>query len=69
MNSRRFQKAPELNRSGLHENTHLEGTRGLHTKAEFSLGPAQADRPNGEADCPPLGSDLALLREGSSTAS
>jgi hypothetical protein len=34
MNFRRFQKAPELNRSGLQENTHLEVTRGPHAKAE-----------------------------------
>jgi hypothetical protein len=68
MNSRRLQKAPELNRSGLQENTHLEGTRGPHAKAEPGLGPAQADRPHREADRAPPGPDQALLREGSSTA-
>jgi hypothetical protein len=36
--SRRLQKTPELNRSGLQENMHLEGTRGPHTKAGPSLG-------------------------------
>jgi hypothetical protein len=69
MNSRRLQKTPELNRSGLQENTHLEGTRGPHAKAEPDLGPAQADRPTGEADRAPPGPDQALLRKGSSTAS
>jgi hypothetical protein len=54
MNSRMFRKAPELNRSGLQENTYLEGTRGPHAKTEPGLGPAQADRPNGEADPSPL---------------
>jgi hypothetical protein len=54
MNSRRLQKTPELNRSGLQENMHLEGTRGPHTKMEPSRGPAQADRPCGEADRAPL---------------
>jgi hypothetical protein len=48
---------------------HLEGTRGPHTKAEPSLGPAQADRPSEEADRAPRGFDQALLQEGSSTAS
>jgi hypothetical protein len=69
MNSRRLQKAPELNRSGLQENTHLEGIRGPHAKVEPGLGPAQADRPHREANRPPPGPDQALLREGSSTAS
>jgi hypothetical protein len=69
MNSRRISKAPELNRSGLQENTHLEGTRGPHTKAEPGLGPAQADRSHREADRAPPGPDQALLREGSSTTS
>jgi hypothetical protein len=69
MNSRRLQKAPELNQSGIQENTHLEGTRGPHAKAEPSLGPAQADRPHREADRAPPSPDWALLREGSSTAS
>jgi hypothetical protein len=69
MNSRRLQKTPELNRSGLQENTHLEGKRGPHTKEEPGLGPTQADRPNEEADQDPPGPDQALLREGSSTAS
>jgi hypothetical protein len=68
MNSRRLQKTPELNQSGLQENMHLEGTRGPHTKAEPGLGLAQADRPCKQADRPP-GLDQALLREGSSTAS
>jgi hypothetical protein len=54
MNSRRLQKTLELNRSGLQENTHLEGTRGPHVKAEPSLGPAQADRPCEEADRAPM---------------
>jgi hypothetical protein len=53
MNFRRFQKAPELNQSGLQENTHLEGTRGPHAKTEPGLGPAQTDRPNGESDRAP----------------
>jgi hypothetical protein len=66
---KRLQKAPELNRSGLQENTHLEGTRGPHAKAEPALGPTQADRPHKEADRAPPGPDQALLREGSSTAS
>jgi hypothetical protein len=52
MNSRRLQKIPELNRSGLQENMHLEGTRGPHAKAEPNRGPAQADRPCEEADRP-----------------
>jgi hypothetical protein len=69
MNSRRLQKTPKLNRSGLQENMHLERTRGPHAKVEPSLGPAQADRPCGEADRAPLGPDQALLWEGSSTAS
>jgi hypothetical protein len=69
MNSRRLQKTPELNRSGLQENMHLEGTRDPHAKAEPSQGPAQADRPYGEAYRAPPGPDQALLREGSSTAS
>jgi hypothetical protein len=69
MNSRRLQKTPELNRSGLQENTHLEGTRGPHAKAEPRLGPTQADRPHKEADRTPLGPDQALLREASSIAS
>jgi hypothetical protein len=69
MNSRRLQKAPELNRSGFQENTHLEGTRGPHAKEEPGLGPAQADRPHREANQASLGPDRALLREGSSTAS
>jgi hypothetical protein len=68
MNSRRLQKTPELNRSGLQENMHLEGTIGPHAKAEPDLSPAQADRPYEEADRPP-GPDPALLREGSSTTS
>jgi hypothetical protein len=54
MNSIRLQKTPELNRSGIQENTHLEGTRGPHAKVEPSLGPAQADRPCEEADRAPL---------------
>jgi hypothetical protein len=69
MNSRRLQKTPELNRSGLQENMHLEGTRGPQAKAEPSWGPGQADRPYREADRAPPGLDQALLREGSSTAS
>jgi hypothetical protein len=69
MNSRRLQKTLELNRSGLQENAHLEGTRGPHAKAEPILGPAQDDRPNEEVDRAPPGPDQALLREGSSTAS
>jgi hypothetical protein len=40
MNSRRLQKTLELNRSGLQENMHLEGTRGPHAKTEPGLGPA-----------------------------
>jgi hypothetical protein len=63
------QKTPELNRSGLQENMHLEGTRGPHGKAKPSRGPTQADRPYREADQAPPGPDQALLREGSSTAS
>jgi hypothetical protein len=39
MNSRRLQKTPELNRSGLQENMHLEGTRGPHTKVEPGQAP------------------------------
>jgi hypothetical protein len=54
MNSRRLQKTPELNQSGLQEYTHLEGTRGPHVKTEPDLGPAHADWPNGEADRAPL---------------
>jgi hypothetical protein len=54
MNSRRLQKTPELNRSGPQENTHLEGTRGPHAKAEPGLGPAQADWPHREADRAPM---------------
>jgi hypothetical protein len=50
MNSRRPQKTPELNRSGLQENMHLEGTTGPHAKEEPSRGPAQADRPYREAN-------------------
>jgi hypothetical protein len=69
MNSRRIQKTPKLNRSGLQENMHLEGTRGPHAKAEPSLGPAQANRPKEEADRAPPGPDQALLQEGSSTTS
>jgi hypothetical protein len=69
MNSKRLQKTPELNRSGLQENMHLEGTRGPHAKAEPSRVLAQADRPYREADRAPPGPDQALLREGSSTAS
>jgi hypothetical protein len=53
MNSRRLQKTLELNRSGPQENMHLEGIRGPHAKAEPGLGPAQADRPYGEADRAP----------------
>jgi hypothetical protein len=53
VNSRRLQKSPGLNRSGLQENTHIEGTRGPHAKAEPSLGPAEADRPYREADRAP----------------
>jgi hypothetical protein len=53
INSRRLQKTPELNRSELQENMHLEGTRGPHAKADPSRGPAQADRPCGEADRAP----------------
>jgi hypothetical protein len=53
MNSRRLQKTPELNQSGLQEYTYLEGTRGPHAKTEPDLGPAQADWPNGEADRAP----------------
>jgi hypothetical protein len=68
MNSRRLQKTPEINRSGLQENMHIEGTRGPHVKAEPSLGPAQADQPYREVDRPP-GPDQDLLRERSSTAS
>jgi hypothetical protein len=68
MNSKRLQKTPELNRSGLQENMHLEGTRGPHAKAEPSRVLAQADRPYREADRAPPGPDQALLREGSSTA-
>jgi hypothetical protein len=56
MNSRRLKKTPKLNRSGLQENMHLEGTRGQHAKAEPSLGPAQADWPYREADRAPLAS-------------
>jgi hypothetical protein len=69
MNSRRLQKTPELNRSGLQTNMHLEGTRGPHAKAEATRGPTQADRPCGETDRAPPSLDQALLREGSSTAS
>jgi hypothetical protein len=69
MNSRWILKGPELNRSGLQENTHLEGPRGPHAKAEPSLGPAQADRPHREADKAPPSDDQALLRDGSSTTS
>jgi hypothetical protein len=69
MNSRRLQKTPRLNRSGLQENMHIEGTRGPHAKAEPNWGLAQADRPYGEADRAPPGPDQALLQEGSSTAS
>jgi hypothetical protein len=54
MNSRRLQKNPELKRNGLQENMHLEGTRGIHSKVEPSLGLAQADRPCEEADRAPL---------------
>jgi hypothetical protein len=55
MNTRRLQKTSELNRSGLQEIKHLEGTRSSHAKAEPSRGPAQADRPCGEADqAPPV---------------
>jgi hypothetical protein len=68
MNSRRLQKTPELNRSGLQKNMHLEWTRGPHAKEEPSRGPAQADRPYREADRAPC-PDQALLREGFSTAS
>jgi hypothetical protein len=64
MNSRRLQKTPELNRSGLYENTHLEGTRGPHVKAEPGLGPTQADQPKEEADRAPPTPDQDLLREG-----
>jgi hypothetical protein len=53
INSRRLQKTSELNRSRLQENTHLEGIRGPHAKAEPSLGPAQADRLCEEADRAP----------------
>jgi hypothetical protein len=69
MNSRRLQKTPELNQSGLQELKHLEGTRGPHVKVEPNRGPAHADRPCEEADWAPRGPDQALLREGSSTAS
>jgi hypothetical protein len=69
MNYRRLQKTPELNRSGLQENMHLEGTRGPHAKAEPSRGPAQADWPCGEADRVPLGPESPHLLEASSTAS
>jgi hypothetical protein len=69
MNFRRLQKTPELNRSGLQEYMHLQGTRGTHTKAEPSQGPAQAERPYRESDRTPPGPDQALLREDSSTAS
>jgi hypothetical protein len=69
MNSKRLQKAPELNRSRPQENTHLEGIRGPHAKAEPDLGPAQADRPHREADRAPPGPDQALLRECYSTTS
>jgi hypothetical protein len=54
MNSRRLQKTPELNQSGLQQIMHLEGTRGPHAMAGPSRGPAQADRPYREADRAPL---------------
>jgi hypothetical protein len=60
---------PELNRSGIQENVHLEGIRGPHAKAEPSRGLPQADRPCGESDRAPPSPNQALLREGSSTAS
>jgi hypothetical protein len=69
MNSRRFQKTPELNRSGPQENMHLEGTRGPHTTAEPGLGQAQADQSCGEADRAPPGPVSVHLLEASSTAS
>jgi hypothetical protein len=69
MNSRRLQKIPELNRSEPQENMHLEGTRGPHAKAKPGPGLAQADRPRGEADRPPVGPELPHLLEVSSTAS
>jgi hypothetical protein len=68
MNSRRLQKTPELNWSGLQENMDLEGIRGSHTKAEPNQGPAQADRSCGEANRP-LGPEPPHLLEASSTAS
>jgi hypothetical protein len=69
MNSRRLQKTPELKLSELQENMHLEGTRGPHAKAEPSRGPAQADRPCGEADQALLGLEPPHLLEASFTAS
>jgi hypothetical protein len=69
MNSRRLQKTPELNQSGLQENKHLEGTRGPHAKVKPSRGAAQANRPCGEVDRAHFGPDQALLQEGSPTAS
>jgi hypothetical protein len=60
---------PELNQSGPQENMHLEGTRGPHAKAEPGLGPAQADRPCGEADRAPLGPEPPHLLEAFSTTS
>jgi hypothetical protein len=69
MNSRRLQKTPELNRSGIQENMHLEGTRGPQAKTEPSRGPTQADRPCGEADRALLGPEPPHLLEASSTAS
>jgi hypothetical protein len=68
MNSRRLQKTPELNRSGLQENMHLDGTRGSHAKAEPSLAQPRPPDPIGRPIGPP-GPDQALLREGSSTTS
>jgi hypothetical protein len=68
MNSRRLQKTPELNRSDLQENIHLEGQE-AHTRRRSPAG-AQP-RPTGPVRrlIGPPGPNQALLREGSSTAS
>jgi hypothetical protein len=58
MNSRRLQKTPELIRSRLQENMHLEGTRGPHVKEEPSRGPARPTGPIGR----PIGFPLAPIR-------
>jgi hypothetical protein len=68
MNSRRLQKTLELNRSGLQENMHIEGTRCPHVKAEPSWAQHRPTGPMGRPIGPP-GPDLALFQEGSSTAS